>query len=252
MGVDGYEPSTYGESFADVYDDWYTDIGDAEGAIELVRPLVARTRTPRVLELGVGTGRLAIPLAEDGVEVVGVDASPRMLQQLIAKRGAERSTVLAARADMRRLPFRAGAFGLVLAAFNTLFNLTTERAQRECLDDVARVLRPEGALLVETFVPADPATSSQAVEVRSIGVDHVVLTASRSDPTSQTVAGQHVEIREAGVRLRPWLLRYLTVDQIDALAESCGLQLEQRWAGWRGEPFTAGSDSQVSLYRPVA
>jgi SAM-dependent methyltransferase len=260
--VDGYGPSTYGDRFADVYDDWYPDVSDVDATVARIAAL-AESRGGRVLELGAGSGRLAIPLAERGLDVWAVDASAAMIERLRAKPGGDR--VHAVVDDMAELgaPELAaaaaggaageGGFAVVLCAFNTLFNLTDTEAQRRCLGRVADLLVPEGRLVVEAFVPppggeGDAAVS--AVEPRHIGLDEVVLTVSRLDPATRTITGQHVQITEGGVRLRPWVLHYAAPDQLDALAAEAGLALVERHAGWRDEPFTASSGTHVSLYEP--
>jgi SAM-dependent methyltransferase len=260
--MDGYGPTTYGEGFADVYDDWYAGVSDVESTVERVAALARRaagdgvTASPApVLELGGGSGRLAVPLAQAGVPMWTVDASPAMVQRLRAKPGGHR--VHAVVGDMAALPLSSGArFGVVLCAFNTLFNLTTADAQRRCLAGVAERLDPDrGRLVVEAFVPPAPddavGDAIGAVEPRHIGVDEVVLTVSRLDPATHTITGQHVQITEAGIRLRPWMLRYLSPDELDALAGEAGLRLVARHAGWRDEPFTAESSHQVSAYAPA-
>jgi SAM-dependent methyltransferase len=201
--------------------------------------------------LGGGSGRLALPLAARGITMWTVDASLAMVRRLRAKPGGDR--VHAVVGDMAALPLSAGArFGVVLCAFNTLFNLTTIEAQRRCLADAADRLVPEGGrLVVESFVaplPDDAAAAVGAVEPRHIGIDEVVLTVSRLDPASHTITGQHVQITEAGIRLRPWMLRYLSPEELDALAAGAGLRLAERHAGWRAEPFTPDSSVQVSTY----
>jgi SAM-dependent methyltransferase len=249
--MDGYGPSTYGEGFADVYDDWYGNVSDVDATVERVAALATAAGSDRVLELGGGSGRLALPLAARGITMWTVDASLAMVRRLRAKPGGDR--VHAVVGDMAALPLSAGArFGVVLCAFNTLFNLTTIEAQRRCLADAADRLVPEGGrLVVESFVaplPDDAAAAVGAVEPRHIGIDEVVLTVSRLDPASHTITGQHVQITEAGIRLRPWMLRYLSPEELDALAAGAGLRLAERHAGWRAEPFTPDSSVQVSTY----
>jgi SAM-dependent methyltransferase len=249
--MDGYGPSTYGEGFADVYDDWYGNVSDVDATVERVAALATAAGSDRVLELGGGSGRLALPLAARGITMWTVDASLAMVRRLRAKPGGDR--VHAVVGDMAALPLSAGArFGVVLCAFNTLFNLTTIEAQRRCLADAADRLVPEGGrLVVESFVaplPDDAAAAVGAVEPRHIGIDEVVLTVSRLDPASHTITGQHVQITEAGIRLRPWMLRYLSPEELDALAAGAGLRLAERHAGWRAEPFTPDSSAQVSTY----
>jgi SAM-dependent methyltransferase len=249
--MDGYRPSTYGERFADVYDDWYGDVSDADATVERVAALATAAGSGRVLELGGGSGRLAVPLAARGIATWTVDASLAMVRRLRDKPGGVR--VHAVVGDMAALPLSARArFGVVLCAFNTLFNLTTIEAQRRCLADAADRIDPEGGrLVVESFV-APPHSEGDAavgaVEPRHIRLDEVVLTVSRLDPASHTIIGQHVQITEAAIRLRPWMLRYLSPEELDAVAAEVGLRLVDRHAGWRAEPFTGDSPIHVSTY----
>jgi len=242
--MEGYDRSTYGDSFADVYDDWYGDLGDPE---EVADRLFALAPSGHLLELGIGTGRLAVCAAARGLSVVGVDTSAAMLQRLC--RANAGPVVRAVRADMAELPLRAATFDVVLAAYNTLFNLPDLETKRRCLESVHRCTRPEGAVVIEAFVPPAPTRDRQGVAVREVGVDHVILTASKLDSTTQEIAGQHVEIRSSGIRLRPWFLHYLHPEELDALAASAGLRLESRWGGWDRQPFDDDSDSHVSVYR---
>ena len=109
----------------------------------------------------------------------------------------------------------------------------------------------DGRLVVEAFVPppgGEGEAAVSAVEPRHIGLDEVVLTVSRLDPASRTITGQHLQITEGGVRLRPWVLHYASPEGLDGLAAEAGLRLVERHAGWRGEPFTPTSESHVSLY----
>jgi hypothetical protein len=141
------------------------------------------------------------------------------------------------------------AFGAVVAAFNTFFLLASEDAQRRCLAGVAELLAPEGRLAVEVYVPADPPADAETVlEPRRVELDRVVFTISTHLPMEQVVHGQHVELRESGVRLRPWALRYATPGQLDALAAEAGLDLVERWGSWQGEPFGPASTVHVSIY----
>jgi ubiquinone/menaquinone biosynthesis C-methylase UbiE len=243
--VEGYDARTYGEAYADVYDDWYADITDVDTCSAFVARLAEGRRA---LELGVGTGRLALPLAARGVEVVGVDVSAPMLERMVAKPGGR--AVRAVLADMAALPLR-GPFGVVLVSFSTLFNLVSAEAQAGCLRESARVLDPEGHLVIEAFVPRDDlAERANWVSVRTIARDRLVLQASLVDVDAQTVEAQHVEITESGIRLRPLAIRYLYPAQLDDLAARAGLVLEARHAGWSGEPFDDDSPVHVSVYRP--
>jgi SAM-dependent methyltransferase len=204
-----------------------------------------------VLELGVGTGRLALPLTASGVKVWGIDASPAIVATLRAKPGGD--AVPVAVGDMAELDLssvQGGAatrFSLVFAADNTFFNLISAEAQARCLEHVRAVLAPQGRLVIEAFVPAPDAPAS-SVDARTVAVDHVVLTVTTHDSASQTVAGQHIELRESGVRLHPWSIRYLSPDQLDNMASEAGLRLVERWSDWRLTPFTTDDNSHVSVF----
>lgn len=266
--VHGYGDATYGDAFADVYDEWYSDLAEGEACVELLAQMADQASMVaggcRVLELGVGTGRLAIPLAArlaglvgmeglaGGAQVHGIDASAPMLAQMAAKRGG--AAVRGHLGDMAGdLP--EGPFTLVFAAYNTLFNLPDEQRQAACIAAVAHRLVPGGRLVVEAFVPADdtPGGATDTVRVRTLAADRVVLAVSRTDPTAQRVEGQYVEFTAAGgVRLRPWSVRWATPGQLDAMAAAAGLTRESRWGGWSGQPFAADSARHVSVYlRPM-
>ena len=237
------EPEAYGEAIADVYDDWYADVSDVEGTVAAIADLA---RGGRVLELGVGTGRLALPLVAAGVDVHGIDASPAMVERLRAKPRGDAVPVTVGDFGQTLPP---GPFAVVFAAFNTLLNLTAPGAVERCLALVADVLTADGALVVEAFVPADEAVAS-GVDVRQVGADEVLLSVFKRDPGSTTVTGSLVSLSAAGgVRLRPWAIRPLGPEALDALAREAGLVVERRHAGWRGEPFNDEADRHVTVYR---
>lgn len=244
--MEGYDASTYGERMADVYDEWYPFDPDTPAAVDRLAAL-AGPPPARILELGAGTGRLAVPLAGLGHDVVALDTSPAMLERLAAKPGGER--VRAVVGDMAD-DVPAGPFALVVVAVNTLFNLDDPARLRACLAAVAAALADAGRLVVEAFVPADPPPTGASLEVRSMTADRVVLSVSRSDPADQVAEGQFVELRDgAPVRLRPWRIRWATPAQLDDSAADAGLVLVERWAGWRAEPFDDTSSHHVSVYR---
>ena len=248
--MDGFDASTYGERFADVYDDWYGDVSDVGATVEAVAQLAGGGA---VLELGVGTGRLAIPLAQRGLEVHGIDASPAMLERLAAKAGAAGVDVHAHHGDFADVDVTTpGGFAVVLVAFNTLFNLPDAAAQRRCLRGVAERLRPGGHLVVEAFVPEpDAASPGGAVTPTVIEPDRVVLQVTQSDPGAQTVTGSVVSITEEGIRLRPWRIRWATPAELDGMAAEAGLERAGRWADWDRRPFDGDSPRHVTLYRPT-
>lgn len=265
MELPGYDAATYGDRFADVYDDWYAEPFDSDTdatVVGLASLGSAVGERAVVLELGAGTGRLAIPLAERGFVVTALDASTAMLDRLRAKPGAERVTPL--HGDMADPVSAVGdqRFGLVFVAWNTFFNLTSAAAQQECFTGVAAVLdrtNDQARFVVEAFVPDFHKLDTNrraggAVEVRDVSVDRVVLSVNRHDPVSQDLHGSYVEITEAGgVTLRPWHLHYATPDQLDAMAAAAGLRLGRRSAGWANEPFDpTASARHVSVYEVAA
>lgn len=248
--MEGYDAHTYGDRFAEVYDDWYSDVTDVGACAAHLADVVAAAGGGPVLELGVGSGRLALPLVERGLEVHGIDASAAMIERLKGKPGGDQVRVTVG--DMAELELPdPPLFALVFVAFNTFFNLATEEAQQRCLARVATLLAPGGRFVLEAFVPRDdPETATTAaVQPRRIAVDEVVLSVSQVDASAQTVSGQHVHLRESGIRLRPWHLRYASPDQLDRMAAAADLVLEQRCGGWAGEPFDDRSGVHVSTYR---
>lgn len=246
--MDGYDDTTYGRAFADVYDEWYAGISDVATTVTDLAELAA---DGPVLELGIGTGRLAFPLAAHAphLAVVGVDSSTDMLARLHARAEREPGRVTAIEGDMvDDLP--TGPFSLVFVAYNTIFNLPTPDRQAACFDAVARRLAPGGRFVVEAFVPDDPPKDGDAIEVRTLAADRVVLSISRHDARTQRADGQFVELTETGgVRLRPWSIRYSSPTELDGMAAAAGLVVEQRWEAFGGEPFTTDSARHVTVYR---
>jgi hypothetical protein len=138
-------------------------------------------------------------------------------------------------------------FGVVVVAINTFFNLTTADAQAACLHRVSAVLDDDGVFVIEAFVP-DLDRPTNVVEARTVELDHVILSASRHDPESQTVNVQMIEIRESGIRMRPLVLRYARPGQLDEMAAAAGLTRRERWSDWNGTPFADGDSVHVSIY----
>jgi SAM-dependent methyltransferase len=240
----GYDPTSYGDGFADVYDEWYADISDIDATVAALVPLA--NGLP-LLELGIGTGRLALPLAAAGLDVSGVDTSAAMLDKLRAKPGGER--IHATIGDMASgLP--PGPFGIVFVAYNTFFSNMSADAQQDCFNAVATRLASGGRFVIEAFVPGDPPKSGSDIAVRSIAADRVVLSVSVHHPETQIAEGQYVEITEAGgVKLRPWSIRYATPEQLDTMALAAGLALESRSSDWTGGAFDTLSSHHVSIWR---
>jgi SAM-dependent methyltransferase len=240
--VKDYDAATYGDRIADVYDDLYTGL-DTEGAVETLAELAGNGP---VLELAIGTGRLALPLAERGLEVHGVDASEAMVRKLREKPGGDRIPVTFG--DFADVPVE-GSFSLIFVAFNTLFALLTQEDQVRCFAHAATRLAEGGVFVVEAFFP-DLGRFDRGQRTQSTLVDaqRVMLDVSRHDPVAQRIDSQHVVITEAGAKLYPVVVRYAFPSELDLMARLAGLRLTERWGGWRREAFTADSPRHVSVY----
>jgi SAM-dependent methyltransferase len=242
--VRGYHDQSYGDGFADVYDEWYSDITDVGVTTATLAELAAGGP---VLELGVGTGRLAVPLAAAGLEVHGLDTSTAMLERMTSKPGGV--AVHAHVGDMvDGLP--VGPFALIFVAYNTFFSLLTAERQQACFLAIAQRLSPDGCFAIEAFVPEAGDARTSSVTVRSVAADRVVLSVNTSDPGRQLAEGQYVDITEAGgVRLRPWSIRWASPGQLDEMAAAAGLSLTDRWAGFDRSPYSDESERHVSIFR---
>jgi SAM-dependent methyltransferase len=238
-----YEPiMSFGEDVAAMYRD--VKRGDEIAAVAFLEQLAGRGP---VLELAIGTGRIALPLAARGIRVDGVDISPAMIAQLRAKPGGDAIAVTVG--NFADVPV-SGAYRLIFVVWNTLFNLLTQEDQVRCFANVAAHLTDDGAFVVEAFVPAFlyRLRSDQYVDVETIRVDEVRLDVLRHDMATQTIEESHVSLASAGVRLNPVVQRYAWPSELDLMARLAGLRLKDRWGGWNREPFTSTSSTHVSVY----
>ncbi|HEX6490659.1 MAG TPA: methyltransferase domain-containing protein [Gaiellaceae bacterium] len=238
----GYDERSYGAFWAADYDQVHGEL-DPAGAVETLAELAAGRP---VLELAIGTGRIALPLKERGVEIHGVDISEPMLAELRGKPGGAEIPVTVgnfAEADY------GGEFPLIFLAFNTLFALLSQEEQVRMFANVARQLTPDGLFIVEAFVPdLSRYARGQSVSVTKIELDSVQLDFGRHDPVNQIVDVQVATFGERGTTLRPIRLRYAWPAELDLMARLAGLRLRERWGGWAREEFQADSRQHVSLY----
>jgi SAM-dependent methyltransferase len=241
--MEHYRPETYGDRIADVYDAMMAGLPDPADCVDRLAELAG---AGPALELGIGTGRVALPLATRGVPVHGIDASAAMVERLRAKPGGDAIPVTFG--DFAGVPVE-GRYRLVYVVFNTFFALLTQDDQLRCFAGVADRLAPGGAFLVSGFVPDLTLYSGgQSVRTTEVGLDRARLDLARHDPVAQRVDFQHVLLTEAGVRLYPGALRYAWPSELDLMARLAGLRLRERWGGWRREPFGADSGLHVSVY----
>ena len=240
--MQGYDAATYGDRIADVYDEFYRP-ANVGPCIDLLAEFAAGGRA---LELGIGTGTFALPLAATGCEVHGIESSQAMLDQLRSKPGgAELPVIIGDFADVAV----EGAFSLVFVINNTFFMLASQEEQIRCFKNVAAHLDEGGVFVVHAFVP-DTAKFAEGEHVRASlpDLDSVRLDVSIHDPVNQLLDFRHLRLTEEGIRMYPGRLRYVWPSELDLMARLAGLQLRARWSDWRRAPFTAQSRSHVSVY----
>jgi SAM-dependent methyltransferase len=239
-----YEPApSFGEDVATRYD----DLAQRGDEIATVAFLARLAEGGPALELAIGTGRIALPLAAQGIRVDGIDLSPAMVARLRAKPGGDQIAVtLGDFADVAV----TGRYRLIYIVFNTLFNLLTQDMQVRCFENVAAHLTDDGAFVVEGMVPADfyRLRNHQYVDAEAIGVESVRLDVARHDPVNQLLEETHVTLSRAGIHLNPIVTRYAWPAELDLMARIAGLRLKERWGGWNREPFTAASGNCISVY----
>lgn len=243
-----YGAETYGECFAEIYDQWYDLPVQTESAVEF---LVGLGQGP-ALELGIGTGRIALPLAERGVSVHGIDVSEAMLARLRSKPGGEDLSVTLG--DFADVPVD-GTFALVFTVFCTFFQLLSQEDQVRCFENVARHLSDDGVFVIEAFghYYPDQFVRGQKVEAAMVDGHQVVLDLGHYDAVEQRAFMQYLVVDSDGLRMYPSQVRYSAPSELDLMARLAGLRLRERWGGWRREKFTAQSRRHVSVYeRPSA
>ncbi|MEO7369841.1 MAG: class I SAM-dependent methyltransferase [Ilumatobacteraceae bacterium] len=242
--MDDYDPgASFGEHTAAVYDETCIR-GDEEATVSFFERLAGGGR---VLELAIGTGRIALPLTARGVSVDGIDIAPAMVAKLRSKPGGDEIAVTMG--DFAAVPV-PGMYRLIFVVFNTLFNLLTQDDQVRCFENVAAHLDDDGVFVVEAFVPSYlyRLRDDQYVDAEWIGVGAVRLDIGRHDPVRQLLDESHVDLSNAGVNVSPIVTRYSWPSELDLMARIAGLKLKDRWSGWNNEPFTAASARHVSVY----
>jgi len=239
--MEGYQPSTYGDQMADIYDEIQDH--DVSAAVEFLKEL---GQQGPALELGIGTGRVGLPLAAQGVRVHGIDASPAMLERLRAKPGGANISVVLG--DFADFPVE-GHFNLIFAVFGTFFCLTSQQSQVNCFRKVAEHLTDSGRFVLEASVPDFSGfTRGQNVRVSKIDLDRVILTVTQHDPVAQLTNTQHIVATRDGISLMPVSVRYAWPSELDLMAQMAGLELKDRWGDWRRNPFTSTSPRHISVY----
>jgi len=239
-GPDGY----FGEDVAERYDDGSWEMFSPEVLEPTVELLVELARGGRALELGIGTGRVALPLAERGVEVSGIDLSRAMVAKLREKPGGDRIPVEIGDFASMRVD---GTFTLAYLVFNTINNLTAQDEQVACFRNAAAHLEPGGSFLIEVGVPQlQRLPPGETFRVFNFSETHWGV--DEYDVANQGLVSHHFTLRDGQIRRRSIPFRYVWPAELDLMAELAGMRLRDRWSGWRREPFTSESRKQVSVW----
>ncbi len=239
-GPDDY----FDEPVADRYDDGSWEMFSPEVLEPTVDLLAQLAGGGRALELGIGTGRVALPLAERGVEVHGIDLSRAMVAKLREKPGGERIPVEIGDFASTRVE---GSFALAYLVFNTINNLTTQAEQVACFRNAAEHLEPGGCFLIEVGVPGVRQLSpGETFHVFDAGETHWGV--DEYDVAGQGLISHHFNRVDGRFELRSIPFRYVWPAELDLMAELAGLKLRDRWSGWRREPFTSESRKHVSVW----
>lgn len=248
--AEDYTDSTYGDRIAEVYDDRYERPfePDTTAAVAFLASLAAGGPA---LELGIGTGRVALPLAAGGVEVHGIDASEAMVAKLRAKPGGDAVPVTIGTFADFTLP---ASYPLVYVTFNTFFSLLEQGEQIAAFAAVARHLTPGGVFVMQAFVPDTTRfdVHDQRVAVDTITVNEVTIETAVHDPFAQRIDAHYVVIRDGSIRTYPVRIRYAHVPELDLMATMAGLRLRERWSDWGRTPYPASTWAHISVWERPA
>ena len=241
--MDDYTSATYGDKGADLYDGIYPS-QPPTAQIDLLEEL---GHGGRVLELGIGTGRLAIPLIARGVSVEGLDSSEAMVAKMRAKDLG--SSIPVTIGDFTQFDLDK-SFDLIFVAFNTLFSLLTQEAQISCFASVTRHLSQRGLFLVEAFVPdLSRFDRAQRTSVGHIEINRTIIDVAVHYQATQRIDSQHVVVEDGQpTRVMPISLRYAWPAELDLMARLAGLRLRNRWADWDRSPFGDDSGKHISVW----
>lgn len=237
------EKNTYAEQYADVYDAWF---GRLQNPGPVVARLVRLAGSGPVLELGIGTGRVALPLQERGIEVHGIDAAETMIEQLRAKPGG--ATLPVTLGDFSEVP-ADGVFSLVYAAAGTFFELPSQEAQIRCFRNVAEHLESGGYFVFDALLPeTSQSGGSSGLQLVPSADEYSILRARHFDLVTQCYTSHYVIITDDGLHRMRVRFRYAWPAELDLMARLAGLRLVERTGDWDGAPFTNDSVYHVSVY----
>jgi SAM-dependent methyltransferase len=237
---DGY----FDERVAARYDESATEMFDPTVVDPVVDLLAELAGSGRALELGIGTGRIALPLGRRGVTVHGIELSTAMVARLRAKPGGEDVGVTIG--DFATTAVE-GTFSVAYVVFNTIGNLTTQEAQVACFHNVASHLEPGGCFVVELVIPElQRLPPGETLRVFHASPTHWGI--DEYDVAGQALTSHHFELVEGHFELVSLPFRYAWPAELDLMAQLAGLSLRERWGGWMREPFTSASPKHVSIW----
>jgi SAM-dependent methyltransferase len=234
----------FGERVAKQYDESAADMFEP-GAVDPVADFLANLAgLGAALELGIGTGRIALPLARRGIRVHGIDLSAAMIARLRAKPGAEDIAVTIG--DFATTTVDE-TFSVVYLVFNTIMNLTTQDEQIACFQNVATHLEPGGHFVIEVLVP-ELQRLLPGETIRAFNVSATRLGFDEYDVVSQGLISHHYSVVDGKLEVFSVPFRYVWPSELDLMAKIAGMRLRDRWAGWQREPFTSESTMHVSVW----
>ncbi len=238
--ADGY----FGERVAAGYDESTADMFEPAAVDPVVGVLAELAGGGRALELGIGTGRIALPLARRGVPVHGIDMSRAMVARLRAKPGGDQVGVTIGDFATTRVD---GTFSVAYLIFNTIMNLTTQAAQVACFGNVAAHLAPGGCFVIEVAIP-DLRRLPPGQNAVPFQVSPTRCAFDLYDVATQAMSSNYVEITDGRGEYTSFPFRYVWPAELDLMAQIAGLRLRERWDGWTREPFTSESRQHVSVW----
>lgn len=234
----------FDERIAKVYDTRWAELFDPAVVEPAVSFLAELAGTGPVLELGIGTGRIAIPLSKRGVRVHGIELSPAMVEQLRAKPGADRIAVTIGDFATTRVD---GSFTLAYLVRNTITNLTSQGEQLECFRNVAAHLEPGGCFVIEVYIP-ELRRLPPGETIHAFSVTPTHLGFEEYDFATQIAYSHHYWVADGRLETFSAPFRYVWPSELDLMARLAGMTLRERWSGWTREPFASESRSHVSVW----
>jgi SAM-dependent methyltransferase len=234
----------FGERVAARYDESSADLFEPAVVDPVVEFLAGLAGRGAALEFGIGTGRIALPLARRGIRVHGIDLSEAMVARLRAKPDAEQIGVTIG--DFATTAVE-GRFSVAYLVFNTIMNLTSQEEQAACFQNVAAHLAPGGCFVIEVMVPALQRLPPGET-VRAFTVTATRLGFDEYDVASQGLVSHHYSVVDGRLEVASMPFRYVWPSELDLMARLAGMTLRERWSGWKREPFTSDSTGHVSVW----